>query len=185
MGDIGLTSPQMFCFCPASDPKPGIFENAHRNLFIQLHSLTHTRKPLTIICLWLLKMNRSSALLKCSWGNETRARFWAFKKTTKPLCAIHQPLLCVCFSFSIFFDGLYLYGLIMFLCLVETFLFILLPVNKWALWHTLVSLDSYIANQSSFSSINDKDLHYYKNLRNLWVGLLCWPRCVKMFMNYT
>lgn len=33
----------------------------------------------------------------------------------------------------------------------------------------LVSPDSYIANQSSFSSINDKDLHYYKNLRNLWV----------------
>uniref|UniRef100_A0A3B5LNN3 Ig-like domain-containing protein n=1 Tax=Xiphophorus couchianus TaxID=32473 RepID=A0A3B5LNN3_9TELE len=27
--------------------------------------------------------------------------------------------------------------------------------------------DIYIANQSSFSSINDKDLHYYKNLRNL------------------
>ncbi|XP_049433815.1 neurotrophic tyrosine kinase, receptor, type 2a isoform X2 [Epinephelus fuscoguttatus] len=29
--------------------------------------------------------------------------------------------------------------------------------------------DIYIANQSSFSSINDKDLHYYKNLRNLTV----------------
>ncbi|XP_034726993.1 neurotrophic tyrosine kinase, receptor, type 2a isoform X4 [Etheostoma cragini] len=27
----------------------------------------------------------------------------------------------------------------------------------------------YIANQGSFSSINDKDLHYYKNLRNLTV----------------
>ncbi|CAF94918.1 unnamed protein product [Tetraodon nigroviridis] len=27
--------------------------------------------------------------------------------------------------------------------------------------------DIYIVNQSSFSSINDKDLHYYKNLRNL------------------
>nr|XP_057925924.1 neurotrophic tyrosine kinase, receptor, type 2a isoform X2 [Doryrhamphus excisus] len=30
--------------------------------------------------------------------------------------------------------------------------------------------DIYIANQSSFSSINDKDLHYYKNLRNLTVS---------------
>ncbi|XP_039477002.1 neurotrophic tyrosine kinase, receptor, type 2a isoform X1 [Oreochromis aureus] len=29
--------------------------------------------------------------------------------------------------------------------------------------------DIYIANQSSFSSISDKDLHYYKNLRNLTV----------------
>ncbi|XP_055080491.1 neurotrophic tyrosine kinase, receptor, type 2a [Periophthalmus magnuspinnatus] len=29
--------------------------------------------------------------------------------------------------------------------------------------------DIYIANQSSFSSINDKDLHYYRNLRNLTV----------------
>ncbi|XP_034548132.1 neurotrophic tyrosine kinase, receptor, type 2a [Notolabrus celidotus] len=29
--------------------------------------------------------------------------------------------------------------------------------------------DIYIANQSGFSSINDKDLHYYKNLRNLTV----------------
>jgi hypothetical protein len=29
------------------------------------------------------------------------------------------------------------------------------------------SPDSYIANQSGFSSINDKDLHLYKNLRNL------------------
>ncbi|KAF3851158.1 hypothetical protein F7725_012930 [Dissostichus mawsoni] len=29
--------------------------------------------------------------------------------------------------------------------------------------------DIYIANQGSFSSINDKDLHYYKNLRNLTV----------------
>ncbi|KAK7933806.1 hypothetical protein WMY93_004702 [Mugilogobius chulae] len=29
--------------------------------------------------------------------------------------------------------------------------------------------DIYIANQSSFSSINDKDLHFYKNLRNLTV----------------
>ncbi|XP_030274133.1 BDNF/NT-3 growth factors receptor isoform X4 [Sparus aurata] len=29
--------------------------------------------------------------------------------------------------------------------------------------------DIYIANQSTFSSINDKDLHYYKNLRNLTV----------------
>ncbi|XP_037632737.1 neurotrophic tyrosine kinase, receptor, type 2a isoform X3 [Sebastes umbrosus] len=29
--------------------------------------------------------------------------------------------------------------------------------------------DIYIANQSSFSSINDKDLYYYKNLRNLTV----------------
>ncbi|XP_056135211.1 neurotrophic tyrosine kinase, receptor, type 2a [Lampris incognitus] len=29
--------------------------------------------------------------------------------------------------------------------------------------------DIYIANQSSFSSINDKDLHLYKNLRNLTV----------------
>ncbi|XP_047237865.1 neurotrophic tyrosine kinase, receptor, type 2a isoform X3 [Girardinichthys multiradiatus] len=29
--------------------------------------------------------------------------------------------------------------------------------------------DIYIANQSSFSSINDKDLHHYKNLRNLTV----------------
>ncbi|XP_040898872.1 neurotrophic tyrosine kinase, receptor, type 2a [Toxotes jaculatrix] len=29
--------------------------------------------------------------------------------------------------------------------------------------------DIYIANQCSFSSINDKDLHYYKNLRNLTV----------------
>uniref|UniRef100_A0A4W6GBW1 Tyrosine-protein kinase receptor n=1 Tax=Lates calcarifer TaxID=8187 RepID=A0A4W6GBW1_LATCA len=29
--------------------------------------------------------------------------------------------------------------------------------------------DIYIANQTSFSSINDKDLHYYKNLRNLTV----------------
>ncbi|KAM4578151.1 BDNF/NT-3 growth factors receptor isoform 2-T2 [Fundulus diaphanus] len=29
--------------------------------------------------------------------------------------------------------------------------------------------DIYIANQSSFSSINDKELHYYKNLRNLTV----------------
>ncbi|XP_053180965.1 neurotrophic tyrosine kinase, receptor, type 2a [Scomber japonicus] len=29
--------------------------------------------------------------------------------------------------------------------------------------------DIYIANQSSFSSINDKDLQYYKNLRNLTV----------------
>ncbi|KAK1893219.1 BDNF/NT-3 growth factors receptor [Dissostichus eleginoides] len=28
--------------------------------------------------------------------------------------------------------------------------------------------DIYIANQGSFSSINDKDLHYYKNLRNLY-----------------
>ncbi|XP_073322137.1 BDNF/NT-3 growth factors receptor [Pagrus major] len=28
----------------------------------------------------------------------------------------------------------------------------------------------YITNQSSFSSINDKDLHYYKNLRNLTVA---------------
>uniref|UniRef100_A0A3B3VTG3 Tyrosine-protein kinase receptor n=1 Tax=Poecilia latipinna TaxID=48699 RepID=A0A3B3VTG3_9TELE len=28
--------------------------------------------------------------------------------------------------------------------------------------------DIYIANQSSFSSINDKDLYYYKNLRNLF-----------------
>lgn len=36
-------------------------------------------------------------------------------------------------------------------------------------WLTLVSTDSYIANQSGFSSINDKDLHRYKNLRNLWV----------------
>lgn len=34
-------------------------------------------------------------------------------------------------------------------------------------WPALVSPDSYIVNQSSFSSIND--LHYYKNLRNLWV----------------
>uniref|UniRef100_A0A3B3WDJ8 Tyrosine-protein kinase receptor n=1 Tax=Poecilia mexicana TaxID=48701 RepID=A0A3B3WDJ8_9TELE len=31
--------------------------------------------------------------------------------------------------------------------------------------------DIYIANQSSFSSINDKDLYYYKNLRNLVVFL--------------
>ncbi|KAM9742888.1 BDNF/NT-3 growth factors receptor isoform 2-T2 [Menidia menidia] len=29
--------------------------------------------------------------------------------------------------------------------------------------------DIYIANQSGFSSINDKDLHYYKNLKNLTV----------------
>ncbi|XP_054466498.1 neurotrophic tyrosine kinase, receptor, type 2a [Anoplopoma fimbria] len=29
--------------------------------------------------------------------------------------------------------------------------------------------DIYIANQNSFSSINDKDLHYYKNLRNVTV----------------
>ncbi|XP_077571097.1 BDNF/NT-3 growth factors receptor-like isoform X2 [Stigmatopora nigra] len=29
--------------------------------------------------------------------------------------------------------------------------------------------DIYIANQSSFSSISDKDLHYYKNLKNLTV----------------
>ncbi|KAK9522836.1 hypothetical protein VZT92_019278 [Zoarces viviparus] len=29
--------------------------------------------------------------------------------------------------------------------------------------------DIYIVNQGSFSSINDKDLHYYKNLRNLTV----------------
>ncbi|XP_057686832.1 neurotrophic tyrosine kinase, receptor, type 2a [Corythoichthys intestinalis] len=29
--------------------------------------------------------------------------------------------------------------------------------------------DIYIANQSGFSSISDKDLHYYKNLRNLTV----------------
>uniref|UniRef100_A0A4W5L3L3 Growth factor receptor NTRK leucine rich repeat C-terminal domain-containing protein n=1 Tax=Hucho hucho TaxID=62062 RepID=A0A4W5L3L3_9TELE len=29
--------------------------------------------------------------------------------------------------------------------------------------------DIYIANQSSFSSINDKDLHYYRNLTNLTV----------------
>ncbi|KAM6959396.1 BDNF/NT-3 growth factors receptor [Aplochiton taeniatus] len=29
--------------------------------------------------------------------------------------------------------------------------------------------DIYIANQSTFSSINDKDLHYYHNLRNLTV----------------
>ncbi|XP_019722724.1 BDNF/NT-3 growth factors receptor isoform X3 [Hippocampus comes] len=29
--------------------------------------------------------------------------------------------------------------------------------------------DIYIANQSTFSSISDKDLHYYKNLRNLTV----------------
>lgn len=36
-------------------------------------------------------------------------------------------------------------------------------------WPALVSPDSYIVNQSSFSSINDKDLHKYKNLRNLWV----------------
>lgn len=36
-------------------------------------------------------------------------------------------------------------------------------------WPAPVSPDSYIVNQSSFSSINDKDLHYYKNLRNLWV----------------
>lgn len=36
-------------------------------------------------------------------------------------------------------------------------------------WPALVSPDSYIVNQSSFSSINDKDLHNYKNLRNLWV----------------
>uniref|UniRef100_A0A3Q3JKI0 Tyrosine-protein kinase receptor n=1 Tax=Monopterus albus TaxID=43700 RepID=A0A3Q3JKI0_MONAL len=55
----------------------------------------------------------------------------------------------------------------MVLCLVEIFLLMLLSVNKSAFWHILVSLDSYIANQSSFSSINDKDLHYYKNLRNL------------------
>lgn len=40
---------------------------------------------------------------------------------------------------------------------------------KWmcASWPALVSPDSYIINQSSFSSINDKDLHHYKNLRNL------------------
>lgn len=57
----------------------------------------------------------------------------------------------------------------MFLCLIEMFLFKLPSVNKWARWHTLVSLDSYIANQSRFSSINDKDLNSYKNLRNLWV----------------
>ncbi|TKS78604.1 BDNF/NT-3 growth factors receptor [Collichthys lucidus] len=37
------------------------------------------------------------------------------------------------------------------------------------LTHTLVSPDSYIANQNTFSSINDKDLHDYKNLRNLTV----------------
>lgn len=36
-------------------------------------------------------------------------------------------------------------------------------------WPVLVSPDSYIVNQNSFSSINDKDLQYYKNLRNLWV----------------
>lgn len=54
-------------------------------------------------------------------------------------------------------------------------LFMVPPVNKWGVSPTLVSPDSYIANQSSFSSINDKDLHYYKSLRNLWVfyGLYC------------
>lgn len=40
-------------------------------------------------------------------------------------------------------------------------------------WPALVSPDSYIVNQSSFSSINDKDLYYYKNLRNLWVCVAC------------
>lgn len=40
-------------------------------------------------------------------------------------------------------------------------------------WPALVSPDSYIFNQISFSSINDKDLHYYKNLRNLWVLSAC------------
>lgn len=55
------------------------------------------------------------------------------------------------------------------LWLFEMLLFMLPPVNKWAVSPTLGSLDSYIANQSSFSSISDKDLHYYKNLRNLWV----------------
>lgn len=42
-----------------------------------------------------------------------------------------------------------------------------------ARWPALVSPDSYIANQISFSSINDKDLHDYKNLRNLWVLSAC------------
>lgn len=46
--------------------------------------------------------------------------------------------------------------------------------------------DSYIANQSGFSSINDKDLHYYKNLRNLWVfgDFTRKPsNCAKLFWN--
>lgn len=38
---------------------------------------------------------------------------------------------------------------------------------------TFVSPDSYIANQSSFFAINDKDLNKYKNLRNLWVLYEC------------
>lgn len=56
------------------------------------------------------------------------------------------------------------------LCLVELLVCLLLLVKRLCFsWPALVSPDSYIVNQSSFSSINDKDLHYYKNLRNLWV----------------
>lgn len=52
--------------------------------------------------------------------------------------------------------------------------------QMWASWPALVSPDSYIVNQSSFSSINDKDLHYYKNLRNLWVCGTCSDRSHKL-----
>ncbi|XP_013886190.1 BDNF/NT-3 growth factors receptor isoform X2 [Austrofundulus limnaeus] len=46
-------------------------------------------------------------------------------------------------------------------------------ISAFPVWQSEAEMenitDIYIANQSSFSSINDKDLHYYKNLRNLTV----------------
>lgn len=90
-------------------------------------------------------------LMPCSSAGE-RYRH----QTPPPLCPIYQ-----------LWPPNYMGLLCSFVSPKRLFLFVPPSVYKWALWQTLVSPDSYIANQSTFSSINDKDLHYYKNLRNL------------------
>lgn len=122
---------------------------AFQNLFAHLHSRTRGSR----LSCWPLNTNGSSASLKCCWGKRGRGLFLCYLQSSRS-------------SFLILISPFQLRFLLC-LCLVEMPLFVLSSVNKWASWHTLVSPDSYIANQSSFSSISD--LHHYKNLRNLWV----------------
>lgn len=116
-----------------------------------------------------LKPDQSSAFSRAEEKTQSLCLCFYCEKNN-PLLVLYSVNLRPFVKSSILMMNCNYIGLIVNLCLTEMFLFFPpATVNKWVLWHTLVSLDSYIANQSSFSSINDKDLHYYKNLRNLWV----------------
>lgn len=128
-----------------------------------------------LACRLELLISDTSGFLKCKCRNCWRNLGFCLCAQTSPRgsrssAAVRQELLFSPLSFQTPITRSYYVPFVLLKCSCVCSLSV---KQMGSSWPALVSPDSYIVNQISFSSINDKDLHYYKNLRNLWVLSAC------------